>query len=201
VAYDGQGIQVDHAMRTTARGVWAIGDCNGLYQFTHMAEHEAGVCAKNIVRSRLLPFWPERMHFRAVAWVTFTDPEVAHCGLTEAEAAERGIDHRVLRYDFDHLDRAVIEGQPGGMAKVITDHRGRLLGAHMVGAHAGELLQELVLGVRMGLKVMDISQTVHPYPAFVQMARRAANEYYVQTVYENPRRVAFLKWLGGFGKN
>jgi pyruvate/2-oxoglutarate dehydrogenase complex dihydrolipoamide dehydrogenase (E3) component len=201
VAYDRQGIQVDHTMRTTARGVWAIGDCNGLYQFTHMAEHEAGVCAKNIVRSRLLPFWPERMHFRAVAWVTFTDPEVAHCGLTEAEAEERGIDHRVLRYDFDHLDRAVIEGQPGGMAKVITDHRGRLLGAHMVGAHAGELLQELVLGVRMGLKVMDISQTVHPYPAFVQMARRAANEYYVQTVYENPRRVAFLKWLGGFGKS
>ena len=200
VAYDRQGIQVDNAMRTTARGVWAIGDCNGLYQFTHMAEHEAGVCAKNIVRSRFLPFWPERMHFRAVAWVTFTDPEVAHCGLTEAEAKARGIDHRVLRYDFDHLDRAVIEGQPGGMAKVITDHRGRLLGAHMVGAHAGELLQELVLGVRMGLKVMDISQTVHPYPAFVQMARRAANEYYVQTVYGNPRRVAFLKWLGGFGR-
>jgi len=201
VAYGRQGIQVDNAMRTTARGVWAIGDCNGLYQFTHMAEHEAGVCAKNIVRSRLLPFWPERMHFRAVAWVTFTDPEVAHCGLTEAEAKERGITHHVLRYDFDHLDRAVIEGQPGGMAKVLTDRRGRLLGAHMVGAHAGELLQELVLGVRMGLKVMDISQTVHPYPAFVQMARRAANEYYVQTVYENPRRVAFLKWLGGFGKN
>ena len=201
VQYDRQGIKVDNAMRTTARGVWAIGDCNGLYQFTHMAEHEAGVCAKNIVRSRLLPFWPERMHFRAVAWVTFTDPEVAHCGLTEAEAKERGIDHRVLRYDFDHLDRAVIEGQPGGMAKVLTDPKGRLLGAHMVGAHAGELLQELVLGVRMGLKVMDISQTVHPYPAFVQMARRAANVYYVQTVFENPRRVAWLRWLGGFGRN
>lgn len=200
VQYDRQGIKVDNAMRTTARGVWAIGDCNGLYQFTHMAEHEAGVCAKNIVRSRLLPFWPERMHFRAVAWVTFTDPEVAHCGLTEAEAKERGIDHRVLRYDFDHLDRAVIEGQPGGMAKVITDPKGRLLGAHMVGPHAGELLQELVLGVRMGLKVMDISQTVHPYPAFVQMARRAANVYYVQTIFENPRRVAWLRWLGGFGR-
>jgi pyruvate/2-oxoglutarate dehydrogenase complex dihydrolipoamide dehydrogenase (E3) component len=200
VQYDRQGIKVDNAMRTTARGVWAIGDCNGLYQFTHMAEHEAGVCAKNIVGSRLLPFWPERMHFRAVAWVTFTDPEVAHCGLTEAEAKERGIDHRVLRYDFDHLDRAVIEGQPGGMAKVITDPKGRLLGAHMVGPHAGELLQELVLGVRMGLKVMDISQTVHPYPAFVQMARRAANVYYVQTIFENPRRVAWLRWLGGFGK-
>ncbi len=200
VQFDRQGIKVDNAMRTTARGVWAIGDCNGLYQFTHMAEHEAGVCAKNIVRSRLLPFWPERMHFRAVAWVTFTDPEVAHCGLTEAEAKERGIDHRVLRYDFDHLDRAVIEGQPGGMAKVITDPKGRLLGAHMVGPHAGELLQELVLGVRMGLKVMDISQTVHPYPAFVQMARRAANVYYVQTIFENPRRVAWLRWLGGFGK-
>ena len=200
VQYDRQGIKVDNAMRTTARGVWAIGDCNGLYQFTHMAEHEAGVCAKNIVGSRLFPFWPERMHFRAVAWVTFTDPEVAHCGLTEAEAKERGIDHRVLRYDFDHLDRAVIEGQPGGMAKVITDPKGRLLGAHMVGPHAGELLQELVLGVRMGLKVMDISQTVHPYPAFVQMARRAANVYYVQTIFENPRRVAWLRWLGGFGK-
>ena len=200
VAFDRQGIQVDNAMRTTAKGVWAIGDCNGRYQFTHMAEHEAGVCAKNIVRSRLLPFMVEHMHFRAVAWVTFTDPEVAHCGLTEAEARERGLKHHVLRYDFDHLDRAVIEGKPGGMAKVITDDGGRLLGAHMVGAHAGELLQELVLGVRLGLKVMDISQTVHPYPAFVQMARRAANVYYVQTVYENPRRVAWLKWLGGFGR-
>ncbi len=200
VAYDKHGIKVDNAMRTGVKGVWAIGDCNGLYQFTHMAEHQAGVCAKNITRSRLLPFLPERMHFRAVAWVTFTDPEVAHCGLTEAEAMERGIRHHVLRYSFDNLDRAVIENEPGGMAKIITDPRGRLLGAHMVGAHAGELLQELVLGVRKGLKVTDISQTVHPYPAFVQMARRTANVYYVQTVYENPRRVAFLKWLGGFGR-
>jgi pyruvate/2-oxoglutarate dehydrogenase complex dihydrolipoamide dehydrogenase (E3) component len=200
VAYDQSGIKVDNAMRTTVKGVWAIGDCNGLYQFTHMAEHEAGVCAKNIVRSRLMPFALERMHFRAVAWVTFTDPEVAHCGLTEAEARERGLRYRVLRYSFDHLDRAVIENQPGGMAKVITDAKGRLLGAHMVGAHAGELLQELVLGVRKGMRVVDISQTVHPYPAFVQMARRAANVYYAQTVYENPRRVAFLRWLGGFGR-
>ena len=111
-------IKVDGYLRTSAAGVWAIGDCNGLYQFTHMAEHEAGVCAKNIVRSRLLPFALERMHFRAVAWVTFTDPEVAHCGLTEAEAKERGIDHRVLRYDFDHLDRAVIEGQPVPFARL-----------------------------------------------------------------------------------
>ncbi len=200
VAFDRHGITVDNTMQTTRRRVWAIGDCNGLYQFTHMAEHEAGVCVKNIIRSRLLPFLLERMHFRAVAWVTFTDPEVAHCGLTEAEAKERGIKHRVLRYNFDHLDRAVIENEPGGVAKVITDGRGRLLGAHMVGAHAGELLQELVLGVRMGLKVMDISQTVHPYPAFVQMARRAANVYYIQTIYENPRRVALLRWLGGFGR-
>jgi len=70
----------------------------------------------------------------------------------------------------------------------------------MVGAHAGELLQELVLGVRKGLRVSDISQTVHPYPTFVQMARRAANVYYVRTVFDNPRRVALLRWLGGFGR-
>jgi len=201
VSYDKRGIAVDRSMRTNVRGVWAIGDCNGLYQFVHMAEHEAGVCVKNIVRSRLLPFSQEHMHFRAVAWVTFTDPEVAHCGLTEAEARERGLKHHVLRYQFDHLDRAVIEGEPGGIAKVITDAKGRLLGAHMVGAHAGELLQELVLGVRLGLRVRDISQTVHPYPAFVQMARRTANVYYVQMILENPRRQAILKWLGGFGRN
>ncbi len=200
VAHDGSGIRVDRAMRTTARGIWAIGDCNGIYQFAHMAEHEAGVCVKNIVRSRMLPFFLEHMHFRAVAWVTFTDPEVAHCGLTEAEARERGIRHHVLTYDFDQLDRAVIEGRPGGLAKVLTDRRGRLLGAHMVGAHAGELLQELVLGVRKGLRVSDISQTVHPYPTFVQMARRAANVYYVRTVFGNPRRVALLRWLGGFDR-
>jgi pyruvate/2-oxoglutarate dehydrogenase complex dihydrolipoamide dehydrogenase (E3) component len=200
VSHDRRGIAVDRAMRTSVQGVWAIGDCNGLYQFVHMAEHEAGVCVKNIVRSRFLPFFQEHMHFRAVAWVTFTDPEVAHCGLTESEARERGIKHHVLRYGFNQLDRAVIENEPGGLAKVITDARGRLLGAHMVGAHAGDLLQELVLGVRLGLKVQDISQTVHPYPAFVQMARRTANVYYVQTLLENPRRLAILKWLGGFGK-
>jgi pyruvate/2-oxoglutarate dehydrogenase complex dihydrolipoamide dehydrogenase (E3) component len=198
VSYDRHGIAVDRAMRTGVPGVWAIGDCNGLYQFVHMAEHEAGVCVKNIVRSRMLPFLSERMHFRAVSWVTFTDPEVAHCGLTESEAKARGIKHRVLTYEFDRLDRALIEDEPAGIAKVITDKGGRLLGAHMVGAHAGELLQELVLGVRLGLRVADISQTVHPYPAFVQMARRAANVYYVQTQSERPRRLAFLKWLGGF---
>ncbi|MGC8762597.1 MAG: dihydrolipoyl dehydrogenase family protein [Acidobacteriota bacterium] len=198
VAHDRTGIQVDRTMGTTAPGVWAVGDCNGLYQFAHMAEHEAGVAVRNIVRGRLPALFHERMHFRAVAWVTYTDPEVAHCGLTEGEARERGIPHHVLTYDFDHLDRAVIEDRPGGLAKVLTDRRGRLLGAHMVGAHAGELLQELVLGVRLGLRVADISQTVHPYPAFVQMARRAANVYYARTLYENPRRIAFLKRLAGF---
>ncbi|MEJ2421951.1 MAG: NAD(P)/FAD-dependent oxidoreductase [Acidobacteriota bacterium] len=200
VKYGRFGIHVDHCMRTNVKGIWAVGDCNGLWQFAHMAEHEAGVCVKNITRSRFLPFLMERMHFRAVAWVTFTDPQVAHCGLTEAEARERGIKHRVLHYSFDHLDRSIIEGEPGGIAKVLTDPRGRLLGAHIVGPFAGELLQELVLGVRLGLNVVDISQTVHPYPSFVQMARRAANAYYVQTIYENPRRVSFLRWLGGFGR-
>lgn len=198
VAHDRTGIQVDRSMRTTAARIWAVGDCNGLYQFAHMAEHEAGVAVRNIVRSRLPSLFLEKMHFRAVAWVTYTDPEVAHCGLTEAEARERGIPHHVLTYRFDHLDRAVIEDRPGGLTKVLTDRRGRLLGAHMVGAHAGELLQELVLGVRLGLRVSDISQTVHPYPAFVQMARRAANVYYARTLYENPRRLALLKRLAGF---
>jgi pyruvate/2-oxoglutarate dehydrogenase complex dihydrolipoamide dehydrogenase (E3) component len=194
------GIRVDSAMRTTRRGIWAVGDCNGLYQFTHMAEHEARVCVRNILRSRLLPFWPERMRFKAVAWVTYTDPEVAHCGLTEAEARERGIPHRVLTYTFSGLDRAVIENEPGGLAKILTTPGGRLLGAHMVGVRAGELLQELVLGVRLGLSIQDVSQTVHPYPSFVQMAWRTASMYYVQTVLQNPRRRSLLHRLAGFGR-
>lgn len=201
VRYGPAGIRVDSAMRTTAPRTWAVGDCNGLYQFTHMAEHEAGVCARNILRGPLARIWPDTMRFRAVAWVTYTDPEVAHCGMTEAEARERGIPHRVLTYTFSGLDRAVIESEPGGLAKIITTPRGRLLGAHMVGVRAGDLLQELVLGVRLGLKVEEVSQTVHPYPSFVQMAWRAASMYYVQTVVQNPRRRSLLRRLAGFGRS
>lgn len=177
VQYTKRGVQVDATHRTTARHIWAVGDVTGKVPFTHAAEYEAVAVLRNI----LLPVFPQRVDESRIPWVTFSDPELGRIGLTEAEARKQmGDGIKVFRYPFPKLDRAIIEGEPQGLIKVITDRSGRILGAHLLGPGAGELLHEFVLARTHGLKLPQISDTVHVYPTLSQAVKRSADEWFLE---------------------
>jgi pyruvate/2-oxoglutarate dehydrogenase complex dihydrolipoamide dehydrogenase (E3) component len=111
-----------------------------------------------------------------VPWCTYTDPELARVGLSETEAKQRGAAHQVYRFPFEDIDRARAEGETEGCAKLVTDPRGRILGAAIVGAHAGELIAEAVLAMNHRLKASDLSASIHAYPTLAQVNRRAADQ-------------------------
>lgn len=185
VAYRTRGIQVDARLRTSNRRVFACGDVCGPYLFTHMAEYQAGIVIANTA-FRL----PRRVDYRVVPWVTYTDPELARVGSTEAEARERHDDVEVMRFGFDEIDRAIVERETEGFVKLVTRRR-RLLGATLLGAHAGELIPELVFSMQSRAKISTLSATIHPYPTRAQIHRRAVNSYYGTKLFGPlPQRLA-----------
>lgn len=162
---------LDARLRTSNKHIYACGDVVGPYLFTHMAEHQAGVVLRNA-----LFHWPAKTQTNNIPWCTYTDPEVARVGLSEAEATQSSIAHRVYRFPFAEIDRAVVEGETNGFAKIITTPGGKLLGACIVGAHAGELIAEYGLAIRKRMKAADLSNTIHIYPTLAQINRRVADQ-------------------------
>ncbi len=170
VAATSQGITVDARLRTTVPGIWAAGDVSGGMQFTHVADYQARL----VVRNALTPF-RARADYRAVPWVTYTDPEIARVGITEAEAASDGIAARAWRYDFADLDRAIADRRREGFVKLLATPRGRLLGATIVGAGAGELIAPVALAMQHRLPLSSLRSFVYPYPTMSEGVLRAAN--------------------------
>jgi len=188
------GVSVDGSLRTSAHNVWAAGDVVGPYRFTHVADYQARIAAPNA----LFPL-RRKVDYRVVPWCTYTDPEVARVGLTEAEArAEWGEKASVYRYDHDSLDRALCDGEPDGLTKLVLDPKGRVAGAHVVGPRAGETIHEAVLAVRQRLKLSDLSGMIHVYPTYPESLKRAADAY-LRAKYSGglARKVADLavRWL------
>ena len=165
-------IVTDESLYTTNPSIHAIGDVAGGHPpFTHVAEHHAGI----VLRQTLFHVrWAKPSTI--VPWCTYTDPELARVGLSETDARTHGIEHRAYRYAFSEIHRARIEGEAEGFAKLVTDPRGRLLGAAIVGADAGELIAECVLAINNGMKAEDILEAIHTYPTRSQITRRAANQ-------------------------
>lgn len=191
VASDKKGVSVDDYLRSTARHVWACGDVTGKYLFTHVAEYQARLLVGNI----LFPF-ARKADYRVVPWTTFTDPEVARVGLTEAEAREHHGDRiEVYRHSFEDVDRAVAEGESLGVVKVVCDGKGQILGAHILGAQAGDLIQPLVLAMKQKVPIRRISQTIHAYPTFVEVNRRAADHYYRKKLFEGRIGSLLRAWV------
>ena len=188
VAAGRTGVQVDARLRTTARHIWACGDVAGPYMFTHMAEYQAGIVIRNTVFHL-----PAKVDYRAVPWTTFTDPEVARVGLTEGDARQQGIAHEVLRFPFKDVDRALADVEPRGFAKFVVG-KGRLLGASILGPHAGELIHEAVLAMQAGLPFKRISQAIHVYPTLAQVNRRTVNTYYASRLF-SPRTRTIVRWI------
>lgn len=181
VRYDGKGVIVDDTLRTTARNIWACGDITGKLLFTHVAEYQARL----VVRNALFPF-KSKADYSAVPWCTFTDPEVAGVGLTEAEATERFGNVKVYRYNFGDLDRALCDGEAVGLTKFVCTPKGKIVGAHILGPQAGDLIQEVVLAMRKGLPVGALAQTIHAYPTLAEGVRRTADLYYREKLSSGP---------------
>ena len=178
VAYDDGGIKVDARLRTTNKRVFAAGDVSGGPQFTHMAGHHAGVVLRNAL-FRL----PAKVEARAVPWVTYTEPELAHVGLTEAEATRAHGKIGVLRWPFHENDRAQAERDTDGLVKVVTDPRGKVLGASILGAHAGELIQPWILAIGQGIKLSAMAQMIAPYPTLGEVNKRAAGSFFAPRLF------------------
>ena len=182
------GVKVDGGLRTTNRRVYAIGDAAGGAQFTHLAGYHAGL----VIRSALFGL-PAKASDRAIPRVTYTAPEVAQVGLTEAEArAAHGDRLEVLSVPYSGNDRAQAEGRTAGHIKVMVV-RGRPVGAGIVGAQAGELIGLWALALSVRLKVSQVAGMVAPYPTLGELSKRAAGQYFVPRLFENPRVRRFVR--------
>jgi len=191
---DRGGLVLDRRLRTSNRRVYAVGDAAGGPQFTHIAGYHAGI----VIRNALFRL-PAKVDYRALPWVTYTEPELAQVGLTEAEARGRHPgDLTVLRWPFHENDRAQAERSTYGFVKALTRRNGRVLGASILGAHAGELIQPWGLAIGKGLKVGALATMIAPYPTLGEVSKRAAGSFFAPKLFgERTRRlVALLKHLG-----
>jgi pyruvate/2-oxoglutarate dehydrogenase complex dihydrolipoamide dehydrogenase (E3) component len=177
VKYSNDKIETDKYLRTSARNIWAAGDCTGGLRFSHTAEIEAKIA----VRNALFPF-NSRPDYQGAPWATFTDPELAHLGLTEEECREQGLKYSVYYQPFAGDDRAIADGSTDGRVKIIASPLGKLLGVHILGPRAGELINEFVLARRKGLRLHDIGLTSHIYPTLSLAGQRAADEWFAKWV-------------------
>ena len=163
-------VEANEKLQTNFPNIYVCGDVTGPFQFTHTAAHQAWYAAVN---GLLSPFWGFKVDYRTIPWTTFTDPEVARVGLSEQEAKERGIAYEVVEYGIDDLDRAIADGTARGFVKVLTvPGKDTILGAVIVGAHAGDTLAEFVLAMKHGLGLNKILGTIHTYPTMSE-----ANKY------------------------
>jgi pyruvate/2-oxoglutarate dehydrogenase complex dihydrolipoamide dehydrogenase (E3) component len=198
VAFSPKGVQVDARLRSSNKRIFAIGDAalvDGLggYQFTHVAGYHAGIVIRNA-----LFMLPAKVNYAALPWVTFTDPEIAHVGLTEAQAREKYGDRvRALTWPFAENDRAQAERATEGLVKAVVGPRGRILGASIVGRHAGELLQPWGLAIGQGLKIGALANMIAPYPTLGEVNKRVAGSYYTASLFGPRTRklVRFLLWF------
>ncbi|MGI8786867.1 MAG: dihydrolipoyl dehydrogenase family protein [Pyrinomonadaceae bacterium] len=172
VKYDEKKIETNEYLQTSQKNIYAAGDVTGHFQFTHTADYEAQI----VVRNAFL-FYPftKKTNFRVVPWATFTEPEVARVGLTESEARKKFGAIKTIKVSFEDNDRAHTEGEPEGFAKIIL-HKKRIVGAHIVGLRAGEIIHEFVLAMTRNLSLADLSEAIHVYPTLSKITQAAATE-------------------------
>jgi pyruvate/2-oxoglutarate dehydrogenase complex dihydrolipoamide dehydrogenase (E3) component len=193
VKFEPRGIKVNAGLVTSNRRVFAIGDVTGGLQFTHVANYHAGI----VVRRALFRL-PARVDNDLVPWVTYTDPELAHVGLSEEMARNRKLDFGVLRWSLHENDRAQAERATEGLIKVIITKKGKILGASIVGDHAGELIQIWSLAVSQGLDIKAMAQYISPYPTMGEISKRAAGSFFLPKL-TSPLVRKTVQFLSRFG--
>jgi pyruvate/2-oxoglutarate dehydrogenase complex dihydrolipoamide dehydrogenase (E3) component/uncharacterized membrane protein YdjX (TVP38/TMEM64 family) len=187
----GRTVVTDAYLRTVYPNILAAGDVAGPYQFTHTASHQAWYASVNALFGALKKF---KADYSVIPWCTFIDPEVARVGLNEQEARDRGVAYEVTRYALDDLDRAIADSAAHGFVKVLTvPGRDRILGATIVGVHAGEMLAEFVLAMRHGLGLNKILGTIHTYPTLAEANKYAAGQW-----KRAHRPLTLLRWVAKY---
>jgi pyruvate/2-oxoglutarate dehydrogenase complex dihydrolipoamide dehydrogenase (E3) component len=195
VRYDRRGIAVNRKLKTRNRRIYAIGDvAAGQPQFTHAANYHAGL----VVRNALFRL-PVKVNLHAIPWVTYTEPELAQTGLTEAQARAQGYKKlRIMRWPYHDNDRAVAERTPHGHIKVVTTPKGKILGTTIVGAQAGELITLWTLAMAQGLNIRAMTGIVLPYPTLSEIGKRAAVDFFTPSL-TRPMLRRIIAWLRIFG--
>lgn len=190
----GRVIETDDYLQTLHPSIYAAGDVAGSLQFTHVAAHQAWYATVNALFGFVRRF---RVDYRVIPRAVFLDPEIARVGLSETEARAQGIAFEVTRYGLDDLDRAIVEGAAKGFVKVLTPPgKDRILGAAVVGDHAGDLIAELVLAMKHGIGLSKILSTTHSYPTWSEANRLAAGEW--RKAHIRPGLVRWLERLHGW---
>jgi pyruvate/2-oxoglutarate dehydrogenase complex dihydrolipoamide dehydrogenase (E3) component len=192
VAYTPTGIGIDRSCRTNVRHIFAIGDVTGRFAFTHMSEHTAKVAALTALLRFPMGTTPE-----LTPWVTYTTPELAHVGATEAELKARGVAYFTYRFPYSKIDRAITEEATLGELRIYARKRdGKVYGADILGERAGDLIGYYAMAMRNGLTLRHIADTIFPYPTYGLGARRAADQWYIQA--QSPALVRWIRRLFGY---
>ena len=194
VQYNEKGLLVNQKLQTSNKRIYGCGDVIGGYQFTHVAGYEAGVVIQNAL------FFPSaKADYRVIPWATFTEPELARVGLSEKQAKERyGNEFEVLKQEFADVDRAQAEGATEGFAKIITTPKGQILGAHIVGPSAGEIIHEVILAMKNQLPVSALTGMIHIYPTLSEVNSKAALQLKKRNYAKNEFLQNTLQRLFGF---
>jgi len=193
ITHDRRGITVSDKLRTKNRRVYAIGDVAGGLQFTHVAGYHAGL----VVRALLFRL-NARESRTIIPWATYTDPEIAHVGLSEEEARKHHRRISTLRWPYSENDRAQTERKTEGLIKLVTDRKGRILGASIAGANASEMISFWALAISQKLGVRDVAGYIAPYPTMTEIGKRAAITYFTETT-RKPLVRALVRFLRRFG--
>lgn len=192
IDYDANGVQVNKQMQSSVKSIYAVGDVVQCpYKMTHVAEYHAGIAISNIAFK-----YRQRAQYRVVPHVIYTDPELAHVGETEKSVQEKGRAVEVLKFDFNEIDRAITDGMTKGFMKVLVEGN-RIIGATILGPHAGELIAEMALAIQLKASVSDIAQTMHSYPTLAQINRRTVNTYYGKRLFTSKIK-RLVNWLQKF---
>ena len=189
VAYTRQGIPADTRLKTNIPHIYACGDVNGRFPFTHVAGYEAGVALTNAILHL-----PRKADYDSIGSCTYTDPEVASIGFNEKRARKAGLDYRIIVETFQENDRARTEGETAGKIKILLDKNDRLLGCQMIGAQAGELIHEWIIALAGGVKLSTIAGAVHLYTTRSEISKRVAGRIFADKLFGD-RTKSILKLL------
>jgi pyruvate/2-oxoglutarate dehydrogenase complex dihydrolipoamide dehydrogenase (E3) component len=193
VSYAKQGIETDNHMQTSTKHIYAAGDVNGKFPFTHIAGAEGSI----IVRNAIMHI-PGKINYNMTPWVTFTDPEIASIGYNERRAEQEEIAYDTHVEDYEEVDRALAESEYKGKIKILTEAGSdKIIGVQIVGLHAGELIGSSILAVNKHMKLSDLATPIFAYPTLSEIHKKSAGKYYAQKIF-SPKVRSILKFIFGY---